>query len=353
MTWRSGGALLAASLGFALTGALYNLWPVLTAPRKVRGDGRRADSYGFDLASCALPAGRIVSSGIPVDGLPALTGPAVLDAASSNFAGDRRRGKYLVGRDRVIGVAVGGEARAYPLRVLVWHEVVNDTLGGRPIAVTYNPLSEGAAVFDREVGGETLEFGVSGLLYQSNLLMYDRRPGGRGESLWSQLLARAVCGPAARAGARLDALPFSLAEWEEWARLHPETTVIAPVESEMEQVRKDVYGTYFSTEALRFPVDPMPPPGPFPPKTRLLAIGEEGSRLLLPLDFPPAALPSSRVLEPVPGIRIHYGARPASVLVEPGLAEGTPMLQFQAFWFAWHAMHPGESLDRTLAQRPR
>lgn len=343
--------MLAASAAFALTGALYNLWPVLTRGREARGDGRRPETYGFEMSSCALPAGGIVASGMPVDGLPALTDPAVLDAASWSTSGDRRWGKYLVGSDRVIGVALGGRARAYPLRVLAWHEVVNDTLGGRPIAVTYNPLSEGVAVFDREVGGETLEFGVSGLLYQSNLLMYDRRPGGRGESLWSQLLARAVCGPAARAGARLETLPFSLATWEEWTRLHPETTVLAPIESERELYRRDAYGTYFNTEALRFPADPMPSRGPIPPKSRLLVIGEGGSRRLFPLDFSPAELRPSGVLEPVPGIRVHYGTRPASVLVETGAAEGTPMLH--AFWFAWYATHPGQPLDVPAGQRPR
>ena len=103
--------------------------------------------------------------------------------------------------------------RAYPLRVLVWHEVVNDTVSGLPILVTYNPLSEGIAVFDRRVAGRTLSFGVSGLLYQSNLLMYDR-DGTRGaESLWSQLQARAVSGPAAGAGQTLELVPFALARW--------------------------------------------------------------------------------------------------------------------------------------------
>lgn len=350
LTWRSGGALLAASLAFALTGTLYNLWPVLTGQSRPRGDGRRADSYGFDLASCRIAAGRIVASGMPVDGLPALTGPALLDAASLETA-DRGRDKYLVGSDRVVGVALGGEARAYPLRLLAWHEVVNDTLGGRPIAVTYHPLSEGVAVFKRGVGGETLEFGVSGLLYQSNLLMYDRRPEGRGESLWSQLLAQAVCGPAARSGARLETLPFSLASWEDWVRLHPQTTVLAPIESEWEQYRKDVYGTYFNTEALKFPVDPMPPPRPLRPKTRLLAIGDGGRRGLVPLDFPPEPLPRSGILELAPGIRIHYGTRPATVLAEPDRAEGTPMVH--AFWFAWYATRSGEQPDRRPAQRPR
>ena len=107
-----------------------------------------------------------------------------------------QRGKFLVPRDDVIGVVVNGQARAYPVRFMIWHEIVNDTLGGVPIAVTYNFLTDSVAVFERTIGDEVHTFGESGLVYRSNLVLYDRRPGQRGESLWSQMGERAIAGPA-------------------------------------------------------------------------------------------------------------------------------------------------------------
>src|SRR5207344_1682190 len=128
------------------------------------------------LTTTLVPREKIVSAGMVTDALPPLDEPNAITLPQLSGLETIGRGKYLVPTDKVIAVVLNGAARAYPLRVLVWHEVVNDTVGGIPIVVTYNPLSEGIAVFDRRVAGETLEFGVSGLLYQSNLLMYDRRP---------------------------------------------------------------------------------------------------------------------------------------------------------------------------------
>ena len=113
-------------------------------------------------------------------------------------------GRFLVPGDLVIGLSLHGEARAYPLEILALHEVCNDTLGGEPILVTYQPLCDSAVVFERRVDGHTREFGVSGLLYNSNLLMYDRHPEQpQDESLWSQLQFRALAGPAAAQHATL------------------------------------------------------------------------------------------------------------------------------------------------------
>ena len=192
-TFRSGGWVLALAGVVTLVGTLWNLAPLMDPKRlRPRGDGRTAASYGFDLTTTLVPKDKIVSCGMVTDALPSLTDPKAITLSELSGLETVGRGKYLVPSDKVIGVVVDGAARAYPLRVLVWHEVVNDTVSGVPIVVTYNPLSEGMAVFDRRVGGRTLAFGVSGLLYQSNLLMYDRAGTRPDESLWSQLQARAV-----------------------------------------------------------------------------------------------------------------------------------------------------------------
>jgi Protein of unknown function (DUF3179) len=201
---------------------------------------------GFDVSHALVPLEQILEGGPPRDGIPALTQPENIRASGA---------RYLRPDDVVIGVELKGEARAYPLRILVWHEAVNDVLGGTPIAVTYCPLCNSALVFDRRVEGRTLEFGVSGLLYQSNVLLYDRARSGGTESLWNQIQMRAVTGPAARAGQSLRLLPSSMIVWSDWRTRHPETTVLSINTGFGRDYANSPYGAYFASDELMFPVE--------------------------------------------------------------------------------------------------
>ena len=318
---RSGGWVLLVAAGLTIAGTVWNLAPLFD-PRRVppRGDGRTAASYDFDLTTTLVPRAAIVSSGMVADALPPLHDPKAISPAVLSGLETAGRGKYLVPKDKVVGVVVGGVARAYPLRVLVWHEVVNDTVSDVPIVVTYSPLSEGIAVFDRRVAGEMLEFGVSGLLYQSNLLMYDRASARAAESLWSQLQARAIAGPAAASSLTLTAMPFALARWEDWEAAWPDTTVLAPVPGDGGKYGQDVYGSYFNSDALRFPVDPLPPEGPIGRKTRVFVSGAPGAWTVTPL----SVSDDEGRFEVV------------------GPSGTTPVAGFYAFWFAWYATHAGD-----------
>lgn len=293
--------LLAGAL--SLLAAWPLLRPVLRSPgARAVGDGRHVESYGFDLTRLAVPRAGLAASGLPKDGLPTLDRPPVMPGAEV-AATYRARKKYLVADDEVIGVVVNGEARAYPLRVLNWHEIVNDVLGGKPIAVTYSPLSDGTAVFDRVMDGKTVEFGVSGLLYDSNLVMYDRG----GASLWNQLRAEAIAGPAV--GTQLRILPCARTRWGPWLATHPKTTVLRPDPNYFERYRRDPYGNYVVTGKPRFPADPMPPPG-IPPMTRVMA-------------WRPSPSDAWQV--------VRAGENPDL----PGRE------RIYAFWFAWYATHEG------------
>ena len=321
LTFRGGGWVLLLATALTLAGTVWNLAPLFDPNRVLpRGDGRSAASYDFDLATALVPKGKIVSCGMVTDALPPLVDPKALTLSQLSGLETIGRGKYLVPADKVIGVVVDGVARAYPLRVLVWHEVVNDTVAGVPIAVTYNPLSEGIAVFDRRVAGRTLTFGVSGLLYQSNLLMYDRGDRHAAESLWSQLQARAVTGPAAVAGHTLTPVPFALARWDHWQADWPETTVLGPVAGDGSKYGQDVYGSYFNSDELRFPVDPLPPPGPLRRKTRVFVTGRPGAWVVTPL-------------------AVQDDESRFEVVGPSGTA---PVDGVYAFWFAWYATHPDD-----------
>jgi hypothetical protein len=140
---------------------------------------------GFKLTDLRIERDAIKSGGPPRDGIPSIDAPKFITPDKADFMKDD---------DIVLSYTHGETTRAYPLRVLVWHEVVNETIADKPILVTYCPLCGTAMIFDRKVGDKVRTFGVSGLLYQSDVLMYDRED----ESLWSQLKMEAVSGSQAR-----------------------------------------------------------------------------------------------------------------------------------------------------------
>ncbi len=346
-TFASGGWVVVLSAVVTLGILAWALAPVVLRGGPLRGDGVNVESYRFDLSTCLVGAEHIVASGMRKDALRALVDPPVVSAEAAAGGG---RGKYLVAGDRVIGVTLGGESRAYPLAVLNCHEVANDILGGVPIAITYNPLCDSALVFDRRFGGETLEFGVSGLLHDSNLVMYDRRPGAHGESLWSQLQGRAIAGPAAARGAALVQLPAVLTSWSAWLEEHSATSVLAPdpaMTRRYEQARGP-YEKYFADGRPRpeFPFDPAPPAGGPAPMERVVAVEAGGERALFSYDRiarAAAADPSGSWTAPVGGVamRFRYRADPPTVVITHA-ATGEPALATYSFWFAWHAAHPDE-----------
>jgi hypothetical protein len=308
------------------------------------GDGKNPATYGFDLSGANVPPGEIVASGLPKDGIRAIDAPSILTIEQVEAM--KGRNKLLVSSDRVIGLTLGGRARAYPIRILNWHEVVNDTLGGTPVAVTYSPLCDAAVAFDRRIDGVDARFGVSGLLYNSNLLMYDRREGPGGESLWSQLAFRAIAGP--EAGRALEIIPVALVSWGDWRGLYPETTVLGPDPGRMDQYRADPYGSYFGTPKLRFPVRPLPPPGGLAPKTPIVAVRID------PRMWGVASIPAvvSRGgidgdLGPISG-RMEASEDPATVRV----VTDPPRDVVYAFWFAWHAFHPEDSRLIPMEEAP-
>ncbi|MGE5235263.1 MAG: DUF3179 domain-containing (seleno)protein [Acidobacteriota bacterium] len=339
-----GGWVLFLGLILGVVAAAVSVVPTLRHSGMSTGDGVHPETYGFTLAPALVPVSRIVGGGMPKDGLHALSAPGVWTRAQVDSAARERRSRYLVPSDRVVGVEIDGVARAYPLRVLVWHEVANDTVAGRPIVVTYNPLCDSAAVFDRKIGGETLTFGVSGLLYNSNLLMYDVRPHTRQESLWSQLLMRAVAGPAVGGGSSLRPLACTVVTWRAWCSAHPETGVVAPDPRLSSRYQQDPYANYFGSDLLRFPVSPLPPVGSLARKTPLVVIDRNGE--FFAYSWPALARRAGergRWETQLGGqtIRFIIGDHPPTVTVQA--LTGPQPVAIYASYFAWYAMHPHDT----------
>jgi Protein of unknown function (DUF3179) len=159
----------------------------------------------------------ILWGGVKLDGIPSLDDPPRVAATPPTLAGD------LEERERIFGVSLGGEHRAYPLRYLSWHEMLNDEVGGEPITVSFCSLcGSGLAFSAKTPDGGRRTFGTSGLLYRSNKLMFDRET----KTLWSQMTGEAVLGSLAAKAERLAVLPMTLTTWGEWRTLHPDTTVL-------------------------------------------------------------------------------------------------------------------------------
>lgn len=188
-----------------------------------------------------VPLDKIVSGGPPQDGIPSIDNP--------KFQSVDEADKILEDSELVVGLDINGDIRAYPLQILVWHEIVNDVVGGKPVAVTYCPLCFTNQVFNRTLSdGSTVEFGTSGKLYNSNLVIYDRKSN----SLWSQALAEGIVGE--YSGVELERIPFDVAYWKEWKKLYPESKVLSRDTGSVRPYGADPYGDYYTNDLILFPV---------------------------------------------------------------------------------------------------
>ena len=174
----------------------------------------------------------ILSGGPPKDGIPSIDNPEFW--AASDIDG-------LEEHEPVMTLTVNGETKAYPLRILTWHEIVNDKIGGVPVAVTYCPLCNAAIVFDRTVDGKVTEFGVSGKLRFSDMVMYDRDT----ESWWQQFTGEAIIGE--RTGTRLKVLPSRTESWSRFAKRHPDAQVLVPNDDGLRRYGSNPYVNYDSS----------------------------------------------------------------------------------------------------------
>jgi len=335
---RSGWWVAVAAGGLSLVVATILIVPIFAN----RGEDRK--SSGFDLRNTTVPPELIVRA-MARDGVRTLLEPATIGAAEVDRFNREERGKLLVSDDRIIGVAVGGEARAYPLRLMRWHEVVNDTVGGRPIAVTYSPLCDSVAIFSREIGGAVVELGVSGLLFESNTLLYDRRAESAEATLWTQLTGRPVAGPDPAGASSLELELADLTTWGTWRLEHPDTRIVAPLPDLQKLYKRDPYHSYFGSDVLRFPVDPLPPPSGLRLKDRVVVVTVDGvdEAFALPHLARVAGSEAGEVEVVAAGlpIRIRFRLVPGVATVEP-LSDPSRLEAVRyAFWFAWHAMAGG------------
>ena len=220
-----------------------------------------------DFSRATVDLAEIRSGGPGKDGIPAIDLARFVPL-------DEYRG--AAGDEPVVGVTIDGESRAYPLRILIWHEIVNDELGGAPIAVTYCPLCNTSVVFDRRLGGRVLDFGTTGNLRHADLIMYD----GPTESWWQQYSGEAIVG--ALAGERLTILPSRLESLDEFRARAPKGTVLVPNDPNFRRYGVNPYVGY-DRSAVPFLYGGALPQG-IEPMMRVVAVGDTAWTLPLVRD---------------------------------------------------------------------
>jgi hypothetical protein len=278
---------------------------------------------GFDLEDAAVPVGEIQRGGPPRDGIRALDDPPVDSLGATPFS------EHVM----VIGVSLNGEARAYPVPMLERHELVNDTVGGRAILVSFCPLCGTGIVFDRAIEGKPRSFGVSGLLWRSDVLMFDRET----ESLWSQIDARAITGPSR--DRELSMVSSRMTRLEDWAREHPATTVMSPGAAGARAYARSPYPGYDRSREIWFRA---PYSTEFHPKTPTLGLRFGSEARAYPA--PEVAAAGGLVREEFAGARITVRWDPDNQSFQ--VEKPDEIEAIQGYWFAWSAFHPETSVFR-------
>jgi len=275
---------------------------------------------GFDLSNTSIPSSEIKSGGPPKDGIPALDKPLMIPAADAD---------YLLPDDRVIGIEVNGESRAYPIKILNYHEIVNDIIGDKPLVVSYCPLCGSALVFNALVNNQKLSFGVSGLLYNSDVLMYDQETN----SLWSQLMMEAVSGK--MLGRRIDFISSEHTTWRDWRQEHPDTKVLSNNTGHSRNYNRSPYSGYEDVATLYFPVTNRD--DKIFAKEQVLGISVNDKFKAYP--FSELEKENKPITDTVGGSSfiITYDAINKSAVVDSNSGN---IVSITLFWFAWYAFHP-------------
>jgi len=280
---------------------------------------------GFALDDASIPANEIVHGGPGRGGIPTINKPKFINADDASF---------MDPGNRVLGVSLNGIVRAYPIRILNYHEVVNDTFGESPVVVTYCPLCGSGMAFRGDIDDRRLIFGVSGLLYNSDVLLYDLQTG----SLWSQIKSAAVSGP--MNGMKLVPIPITHTTWRNWKARNPDSQILSMDTGFQRDYRKDPYPDYENNAKILFPVAAKS--RKYRQKALVMGLEIDGQFKAYPFDE----------LKRVPGqftdefkgrkFVIEYDDENRSARIVDTAGNQLPTVI--AFWFAWFAFHPDTAI---------
>ncbi len=292
-----------------------------------------AQDNGFDLTDTLIPATEIHHGGPPRDGIPAIDHPKFVPAEDAT---------WLAEDDRVLGVRLNDIAKAYPIRILNYHEIVNDNFLDAAVLVSFCPLCGTGMAFSAEIDGRKRSFGVSGLLYNSDVLLYDRET----ESLWSQIMRQAVSGT--MKGSELSQLPLTHTTWQHWRESNPDTLVLSTETGYVRDYSRTPYEGYARSPQVWFPVANSNPK--YHPKEMVLGVRINGKTKVYPFVELSKGPPS--LVDHFAGntLKIEFDPRSRSGRAVNLLGEEIPTTI--AFWFAWVAFYPDSEIYEGPVRQP-
>ncbi|WP_078460342.1 DUF3179 domain-containing protein [Solemya velum gill symbiont] len=277
---------------------------------------------GFDVSNSLIPADEIHQGGPPRDGIPAIDQPRFVKAADAS---------HVKSDEIVLGIEFNGEARAYPISILNWHEIINDRIQAQSVVVSFCPLCGTGMVY---LVDEREGYGVSGLLYNSDMLLYDRAT----ESLWSQIKSQAISG--SRKGEELNRLPVSHMKWSAWASEYPDSLVLSRDTGHQRDYDKSPYLGYSSSERLYFPVNNRD--NRYTNKESVIGLVRNGQSRVWPV---------SEIRKCDSPIRDHFNGEPVTINFDETAdharitdKQGKLLDAIRAYWFAWIAFYPDSEL---------
>jgi len=276
---------------------------------------------GFDLSDSLINVQEIYHGGPAKDGIPAIDKPVFIAADKAS---------YLLPEDRVLGLTIQGKAKAYPVKILNYHEIVNDFFADEAVVITYCPLCGSGMAYSSRINGKNTTFGVSGLLYNSDVLLYDRET----ESLWSQLLSKAISG--SRKGADLDMLALTHTSWSDWLELFPDTLVLSSKTGFRRDYTRSPYGSYEQSKSLYFPVQPLN--HDYHPKEYVIGVNFDGKTKAYPfLELSKVQSPfKDKIGQHVVNVFFDGKNRKGKIMDKNGQEIPT----VTSYWFAWMAFYP-------------
>jgi hypothetical protein len=231
---------------------------------------RTQNEFKTDFSKHSVPYSEILSGGPPKDGIPALKEPQFVSVSEA--------GAWLKPKEPVILVQVGEDAKAYPIQILIWHEIANDTVGGEPLTVTFCPLCNTAIAFKRTVNGQVLDFGTTGRLRYSNLIMYDRQT----ETWWQQATGDAIAGELT--GMQLEFYPATIISWQDFKTTYPQGKVLSRETGYSRDYGHNPYIGYDDVNNPPFLYQGPTTPDQLPPVARVLTIDLNGEAVAYPYE---------------------------------------------------------------------
>jgi len=317
----------------ALLVSFLSFLVVLNLPVQAQVSSWKYEWPDTDFSKKSIDFKEILSGGPPKDGIPSIEQPKFMAAAKVNF-------NDLGNNEPVISIIVDGTARAYPLRILIWHEIVNDEINGVPIAVTYCPLCNTGIVFDRRFDGQVLDFGTTGKLRKSNLLMYDRQT----ESWWQQFTGESVVGELT--SSKLKMLASRTESFENFKKRAPNGVVMIPNNPNFRQYGVNPYQNYDSASFPFLYRGDMPKN--IEPMIRVVAVGKKAWSLAMVMDKVQLMAGDLKISwqpgqnSALDSRRIRDGRDVGNVVVQKKTASGWKDVVFDVtFAFVFNAFNPG------------